>query len=257
MIKELKKKISRWMDFNPPGALSSKGWRLFNEEFKEKAPIRYWVQKDFHRAVILPIKWKYEKITSWIIYRTYRRYHIVSTGLPPGWNDVSQKLLYTSFTMLKDFVEVELAWRTYAWSDDYKEKASWFEKHMPFYRVIFPFRSPEYGIKHLEWASTLDDPSLPPHERCDHQAVSSREIKELYKWWVNKRPARKDLEYLEYNDQGFGFLASLDDDFDRDAEDFKKSRASMEQQSKLDEEWANEDDEMLIRLMKVRHHLWT
>ena len=257
MVKHLLNKISAWMDFNPPGALSSKGWRLFNKEYKESAPVRYWFTHTFRHAVILPVKWKYEKITDWVRYRTTRRYHVVKTGLPPGYNDVDTKMLHVNFNMFKEFVEVEQAWHHYMWSEERREKATWCEKHMPFYRVFFPFNRPDLGIKHLEWASTLDDPSLPPHERCDHQAVAAREIMALYDWWVNKRPARKDIDAPPYDHQGLDILAALDEDFDKKASDYQAHHDAMEAQTKLEEEWREEDDEMLIRLVKIRHHLWT
>lgn len=245
------------MDYNPPGALSTKGWRLFKKEYREIAPVRYWVTHTVRHAVILPIKWKYEKITDWFRYRTTHRYHVVRTGLPPGWNDVDTQILHVSFNMLKDFVEVEQAWNHYMWSAERKEKETWCERHMPFYRVFFPFNRPELGIEHLKWAATLDDPALPPNERCDHQAVAAREILELYYWWINKRPARKDIDSPPYDHQGLDILASLDEDFDKKAPDYQAHHAAMEEQTKLEEEWRQEDDEMFIRLVKIRHNLWT
>jgi len=244
------------MRYDPPGSMTSKGWRLFNKEYEEQAPIRYWFAHTFKYAVLMPVKWKYEKIHDWVRYRTYDRYHIVKTGLEPSYYDACTVMLHVNFNILKEFVEVEQAWSTYCWSDDRKE-ASWCEKHMPFYRRVYPFRRPDLGIKHYEWAATLDDPALPPHERCDHQAVAAREILVLYKWWVEDRPARKEVEHVSYDHQGLDMMASLDDDFDREAPDFKAHVASMDAATKQEEDWNTEDEEMLIRLMKVRRSLWT
>lgn len=245
------------MDYNPPGALSSKGWRLFDKEFKERAPIRHWIKKDFRKTFILPIKWKYESINHWIRYRTYDRYHIVDTGLKPGYHEIDTLMLHSNFNMLKDFIEVEQAKRSYYWSDEYEKDASWCEKHMPFYRRFYPFRRPDLGIKHLEWASTLDDPALPLYEQSPTQARAARESLALYNWWVNDRPARKEIEYVEYNDQGLGYLASLDDDFDKEAPDFKAHCVSAKSQFEQADSWEEEDTEMLVRLMKIRKSLWT
>lgn len=244
------------MDYNPPGALSSKGWRLFRDEFKQNAPIRYWIKNDFRHAVTLPVIWKYEAITNWIRYRTYDRYHVVKTGLPPGYCGAETQMFNASFNILKDFVEVELAWHSYMWSDE-RKSATFAEKHVPFYRVFKPFRSREWGLKHLDWASTLDDPNLPPHERCDHQARDAREIKELYLWWTDKRPQRKEVEAVPYGDQGLGIFSSLDDDFDRNSDDYKAFTSAMEQNDKLNEAWEAEDTEMFIRLVRIRKALWT
>lgn len=242
------------MNYNPPGSLSSKGWRLFDKEFKEEAPIRYWIKEDFKHAIIYPIKWKYRAISDWIRYRTYDRCHVVKTGLKPGYCDITTQMLNVSFNMLKDFVECELAWSRFQW----ESTLPWYRKIRIVRRYIrATFRDPKLGLEHLDWAATLDDPRLPPKDRCDHQAISARETRELYIWWVNTRPARKEIEIPKYKDQGLGILSPLDEDFDRNSPDFKKFEEAMKTQRDLDEEWKIEDTEMLVRLVKVREGLWT
>jgi len=249
------KRFKRWMNYDPPFSLSSKGWRLFNKEFKEVAPIRYYLNNDFKRNFILPILWKYDAIRDWVLYRTIRRYHKLDTGLKPGYHDIVTKMLHVNFNMLKDFVEVEQAWQAFWWGDEGKLEPRW-KKYIPFY--YRNFRRPDLGVEHFKWASTLDDPNLPPHERSVQQAKDAREILVLYKWWVEDRPARKEIEHTPYNDQGLGgILGCFDDDFDRDAEDFKAHVSSMEAASRQEEDWNNEDEEMLIRLIKIRKGLWT
>lgn len=255
-MRKIFRKINRWMSYNPPEAMTFKGWRLFKKEFKERAPIRYWLKNDFRYNYIMPIVWKCKAISDWIRYRTYDRYHVVDTGLPPSYYDAERRLFHANFNILKDFVEVELAWRTYIWSEEVDNASLW-KRKIPFYRFFKPFRSREYGLKHLDWASSLDDPSLPPNERCDHQAISSREIRELYLWWVDVYPNRKLEESPGYSDQGLGIMSSIDDDFDGDAPDYKLDEEIRERNRKLEEQWEEEDTEMLVRLVKVRGHLWT
>jgi hypothetical protein len=255
-IKQLISKISNWSNYNPPGPMTSKGWRLFEQEFKEVAPIRYWFKHNFKRAVIYPIKWKYNTVTDWIRYRTTHRYHVVNTGLPPSYYEVESRMLHVNFTLLKDFVEIEQARQRYLWSYERKDTPTWCEKHMPFYRLVYPFRRPDLGIKHFEWAATLDDPSLPPYERADKQAQDAREILALYKWWVDIRPTRREKEYKEYSDQGLGVLGSLDDDFDHNAEDYKAFREAMDENANMEDMWNTEDEDMLVRLIKIRRGLW-
>ena len=250
------KRIKHWLDYSPPDSLSSKGWRLFKEEFKQNAPIRYWLHNDFDK-MFNPIRWKYRSMKEWFRYRTYDRYHVIQTGLPPSYYDVSTQILHVNFNMLKDFVEVEQASQTFWWGDEAK-KASWCMKHMPFYRFFYPFRRPDLGIKHFEWAATLDDPKLPPHEQSPGQANAAREILDLYDWWVNRRPARKEVDYPPYNNQGLGdMLACFDDDFDRTAPDYVEHEKAVSKSVDQEREWDQEDEDMLIRLMKIRDHLWT
>ena len=52
-------------------------------------------------------------------------------------------------------------------------------------------------------------------------------------------------------------MSSLDDDFDRNAPDFKAHDASMEAIMKQEEEWHQEDEDMLVRLVKIRKSLWS
>lgn len=255
-IKKIKRKIKNWFNYNPPGSLSSKGWRLFNNEFKTRAPVRYWLTHEFREFVIQPIKIKYKKISEWVRYRTFDRYHILKTGLPPGYNDVDTKMLYTNFTMLKDFVECEQAWQKYCWSDDGYKSAPWYTK-LPLYWKIFEFRSPKLGIEHFEWASTLDDPNLPLHKRAVGQAEDAREILALYYWWTRDRPARVEIEHGSYSDQGFGILGALDSDFDQNAADYIEYKKSITEAIDQEQAWYEEDTAMLVRLMKIRRGLWT
>jgi hypothetical protein len=258
-MKNIKEKFSHWLNYSPPGALSSKGWRLFKTEFKERAPIRYWFSNTAYRKYVLPVKWKYEAVYNWIRYRTRDRYHKLDIGLPPNYYSVETQMMHVNFNLLKDFVECELAWHTYAWSDEAKF-AGWWHR-IPFYSYFKqwfrPFRSREWAFRYFEWASKLDDPSLPPTQRCDHQAIAAREICALYIWWVDTVPSRKLHELPTFSDQGLGDMSILDSDFDKNEEDYKEYEKINELNRALEKEWEKEDEEMLIRLVKVRKELWT
>lgn len=258
MYSKIKAKIEEfkhWMAFQPPYALSSQAWSSFRKEFKQKAPIRYWLHHDFRKKFTLPIKWKYEKIADWIRYRTLDRYHILDTGLKPGYYDADTKMLHVNFNLLKEFVEVEVAWRYVMWHDDEQKeiKNFWMYRHLPFAHRWF--RSPEHGIKHLEWEATLDDPSLPPMERSEHQAVGAREILALYLWWTKVREERTEIPFAS-------FPKGEDDDdifhgYDHNTDEYKAFAKSCDEREVQTEEWNKEDEEMLIRLIKVRKNLWT
>jgi hypothetical protein len=236
--------------------MSTKGWRLFEDEFKERAPARYWVTRTFRRRFIYPLTWKYDAISQWIRYRTINRYHIIKTGLQPGYYEIDEQMLHSNFNMLKTHVECDLASRTYWMSYEHMAKASWFEKHMPFYYAIFPFCRPEMGLKHLDWAATLDDPLIPLYEQSPLQAAAARETKLLYLWWVVDRPARAQGSYPGYSMQGLGKLGMLDDDFDDTAEDYKAYKTSIDAITAQETKWEDEDTDYLVRLVKLRKTLW-
>lgn len=240
------KNFKRWLNFNPPYSLTSTGWYLFNKEFKENAPIRYWLTHDFPNKFILPFEIKYKKLSDSIYYRFKCKNHVLSTGLAPGYHNFNEKLLHVSFNMLKDFVEIEKA-LLYIFGHNIKYKKSFFKR----------FRSAEYGVEYLKWETTLSDPLLPIDEQCARQAILAKEVLELYDWWVIKRPLRKERDITLYNDQGLGMFSSLTDFFDKNAEDYKKFKEDTTFNDKLCQEWAKEDKNMLHRLINISHDLWT
>jgi hypothetical protein len=257
MYKKVKLKLrqfNHWLKYSPPGSLTTKGWRLFEKEFKQVAPIRFWIKKQSRKSYF--IKGRLSDIKYWIIYRTTERYHIIDSGLSPGYHSIDSLMLHSSFNMLKDFVEVETAMHM-LYTGEETVKMSWFEKYMPFYYKFFPFRRPDLAMRHLDWAATLDDPALPPYERSDKQAQDAREIKALYIWWTETRPNRKEAEITDYNHQGLGLLGCFDDDFDKNAPDYVTHTESMRRHTDQDSEWREEDTEYLVRLAKIRQGLWT
>lgn len=246
------------MSYAPPSALTGKGWNYFDREFKQNAPIRYYLDRTFPRKFIYPVKWKIAAIRAWFRYRIIDVYHTLKTGLEPGYYLPGTQMLHVNFNLLKDFVEVEVSYNSLAWNETHK--STWCEKHMPFYRAFRPFRNPQPGIEHLEWASTLDDPALPPLEQSVRQAQNAREVLFLYRWWVIDRPARQEIPHLRRRNADDDSIFSMFDteDDDEDQKTFNLARfENMEARSKQTEEWAVEDTEMLVRLMKVRDGMWT
>lgn len=253
-------KFKHWLNYSPPGALTARGWRLFKNEFQERAPIRFWLTNTGYHKYVLSPKWKYRRIHDWVRYRTYNKYHKVDTGLPPGYYEIDKKMLHVNFNMLKNFVENELAWHSYIWSEDAEKERSFVNRlswHYPFYKRKKSFDSRKWATVYFEWAAGLDDPSLPPAHQSKQQAEMARETLALYTWWVDTVPNRKQHTLPEVSDQGLGDMSVLDEEFDREMEDFKKYEEVRNLNSKLREEWENEDDEMLARLVKIRRSLWT
>lgn len=242
------RRFIKWMEYNPPFALTFEHWNSFNKEYKKNACIRYFIMKTIPRSIICPMQRRATRVKDWIRYRTYNRYHIVDTGLSPGYYEISEKILHASFNLLKDFVEKEKAWSSEVCSLTRIES-------LPLYYEMF-YRKPELGIKHLEWESTLDSPTIPPHEQCVHQAISAREILALYTWWTKIRPARSDNEPEMYDFQGYD-LGPIDSRFNFNADDYLKYRVWESNYDKLVEQWRVEDEEMLVRLIKIKNSLIT
>lgn len=251
-ITHLYKKFSAWMHFNPPGALTGEGWYSFRKEFKSNAPIRYFIAHDLVKKCVYPIKWKYESISDWVRYRTYDRYHIVNTGLEPRYYERDTLMLHVNFSLLVDYVECGLAWKSY-WTEQQPDR--WKREHIPFYNYIKPLRRPDLGLKHLAWESTLDDPSLPAYEQSPQQAKRAREVLKLYDWWKNIRPARKEI-VPKRPDGSDDFFSLFGNNF-KNTPEGKAYMRDLKRMSAQEAKWDKEDDAMLIRLMKIRRGLWS
>lgn len=246
------RRFKEWMKFNPPYALGMKGWGEFDARFKKEAPIRHFLVKTAPDS-IRPLKWRWERSVSWLRFRVVR-YHIVDTGLTPDYYETEELILNANFNLLKNFVEVQKGWM-YAICHSDEIKLDWKERWIPFYRQI-TFSRADLGIKYLEWEATLDSEELDPMKRNPHQAIKAREVLELYRWWTEIRPNRKEVDHVEYDDQGL-YGGCLNEDFDKDAVDWQASQKAYNYQEQQEEDWDTEDTDMLIRLIKIRKELWT
>lgn len=249
------KKFRDWFAYNPPSAASIDDWEEFDKNFREKAPIRHFLYKTLPQTCVWPMQHRYERLTSWVRYRIVR-YHILDTGLDAGYYDKDTLMLNVNFNLLKDFVEIEKAWMQHICTGTEYKMHPILER-IPFYKRA-TFRSRELGLQYLAWEITLDDPSLDKYESCPEQAKTAREILELYKWWVDVRPSRVELEYDEPEDDDAPMLRMFSEKWKAEhSEEVKAFREWSDAHSAQEEAWEREDTEMLIRLISIRKALWT
>jgi hypothetical protein len=157
----------------------------------------------------------------WVQHRTFKRFHVIKIRtLKPGYYDVDDRMLHGCFQLLVDYVE--------------KEK---------------PFENTDW-----KWSQEVVD--------------VAKEIRALYQWWKEVRPARKDpLRELKdeerpkafecYSRQTDGSLVYGDKERQLEDTRYPKYKPALEEHRRLELSWDDEDREMLIRLMKIRLHLWT
>jgi len=95
----------------------------------------------------------------------------------------------------------------------------------------------------------------------NQQSENAREQYELYDWWTNVRPYREDIDvgweaYNELKNEIYGdecFFCS-----DKDTPELKELQKKWIATSNIMEKnYAEEDEAMLIRLIKIRGSLWT
>ena len=257
-----------------PGAATSKEWREWRVEAKAAHPIRFWIAEEGLDKLQDVWMWIPERINDIRYYINNRWLHqthgMMSHSLKPGkWHEFESRLLHSAFDQLVDFVEIEQAWHHCVWSEEARAKfeTPWWQRNW-FFRWGKVWRCPDAGIEHLVWASGLTqnenwglDKTNENYGLPTHQAVAAKEILELYRWWKHVRPERPDpmdasgwSAYCEMRRQrGHDFL-----DFeDKSPEEAEMSKTALEKSNQIEEAYNKEDEEMLIRLVKIRHALWT
>lgn len=261
---KLVKKIKRWLDYNPPKSGTADEWVAHEVAYRKNAPIRFWLTETYDNYIYYPVTFSKRNISNWIRFRTYDKYHVVDTGLPPDYYDTDTIMLNVCFNLLKVYVEIEKASAQIGWNDDtsWKQDVSLVHRllcSIPFIKRFFPINNRRLGMKYLEWEASLtnDNDSSPTH-----QAIAAKEIISLYTWWVDTRPSRVEVEYvtreLSEEDQKKGILFTMSDEYkekypDQYALTSQWYKAHTEQES----QWRQEDEDMLVRLIKIRTHLWT
>lgn len=83
-------------------------WNEWDDCIKERWPVRFYIYEE-----IIPTiqgKWNYYVTENiWKFKHRFipkHKYHIVDTGLPPGYHDPSESMLYAWMNMLKRFMEI-------------------------------------------------------------------------------------------------------------------------------------------------------
>jgi len=232
-------KFKRWLRFNPPESGTWDDWRDFDFFFRREAPFRHYLSKVLGRKLrvqmmrLKDMKWK-------VLHRFHprHRYNIVKTELEPGYYDLDTRLMYACFALLVEYVEIEMSWG----SDKYRDR--------------------EKGLANLDYTINFNSNLPANHTQWDrmpeHQEFAAREAKELYLWWETYRDD-DDSEWencpIVRPDHMFDILS-------------QKWREENPDEAKLWDDWSNRAreqtankkqtaDEMLARLIKIRHSLWT
>lgn len=192
-----------------PAAGSAKEWRIWEATMRKQRPIAWFLQETlggaFRTARSRLRDWKWSLLHR--IHPKYR-YHVVDSGLPPGYHDPCSLVLHVPFNLLKSFYERQLT-------------------------------------GHVDWQA--DEPH--------RQAFA--EMKALYEWWTVTRPNRENtLEPLpEVSAGGGDFFVVFDDDY-RDHPEVLEWQRVAKIHNDAEQHWDQEDQDMLIRLVKIRQYLW-
>lgn len=250
-----------------PPAATSKGWRDWKNTAKAAHRFRYWLAEEALDAIQNAIYWPADKLNDLRYYinnRWVSRAHALTAhprDIAPGkWSDVGHRFLPCLFNELVNFVEVETAWHHVLWNDEERAKyqvpwwrSSWFR--------LRTWRCPEAGIAHLEWASSLTFVNNKGVEVPTSQAETAKEILDLYHWWTEEYPNRPDpYDVTGWSQHCNKLRPNKDDVFgfeDETPKERKSTRKMLKEIDQLERQYAREDEQMMIRLIKIREGLWT
>ncbi len=252
-------------------------WDEWESRAKKDFPVRWWLAEeglDMIQKFIMYIPEKLHAIKYYINNRWVTRTHSLtasSRDIRPGtWCDVGNRFLPCLFNELQDFVEIELAWWHIAWADK-EDKAKY---KAPFWASGWfrwrTWRCPQAGLDSLEWQRNLrwkedevgsDSKSL---GQLTPQAIKAQEILDLYKWWTEVYRNRPDpMEasgWSAYCDEcrvelGDGVMSMFKNHNNTALK--KRGDKASKLLHKIEADYEKEDEAMMIRLIKVRHGLWT
>ena len=255
---------------------TSEEWHEWETRAKRDYPVRWWIAEEglghVQDFVTWPVRTIYN-VKYYINNRWVTRTHALTAhprDIRPGeWRDVGSRFLPCLFNELVEFVEVEQAWSHIAWGD--KEARAKYDP--PFWATGWwrwrTWRSPQAGIDHLDWAMSLVcdkdwgvEETDPNYGKPTSQAIRAKEIKELYTWWTTVYPARPDphdasgwSDYCEAVRLANGGKLSWGGD--KTPELKAMSDVAHEKLREIEEAYDAEDEEMMIRLIKIRDSLWT
>lgn len=272
IFKYLRKRVFK---IQKPVALPWTEWKTWREKTQSEHPLGYFVTEILPDYLEKPAEWFIDPIYNLKYYinnRWVTRTHALTAhkkDIKPGtWCDFGDRILYCMFNELVNFVEVEQAWHNVIWDAEARKKfrTPWWAQGWFRWRT---WRSAESGQAYLDWASKLIwdesqgvEPNHSDYGKPTYQALAAREILDLYHWWKTVRPARSDPmkasgwnDYCEKRRQKLGpdeFFASAET-----AEEQAESKKMLSQMQDLEQQYLQEDEQMLIRLICIRNHLWT
>jgi hypothetical protein len=255
---------------------TSEEWDDWTTTAQMKHNFRYWLAEEGLDILQKIVYWPTDTLYSikyYINNRWITKTHALTASprdLKPGqWADVGNRFLPCLFNELQDFVEVELAWWHIAWAEKDEKK----KYNAPFWATGWwrwrVWRCPQAGLDNLEWQRnlrhTVDDgwkEGDPNIGKPTPQAEKAQEILDLYTWWTQTYRNRPDAY------EASGWTAACE--AQREANGGKLSWSSPKDPvlkkaqtkahnllRKIEADYEKEDEAMMIRLIKVRHGLWT
>lgn len=218
-------------DFPKPAG-SAKEFKDWDDKLKVEHPTRYRINHAVDKAVLHLIRfpcWRLRDMKFWILHRVHPKYtmHKINIkSISPGYHDPVKLILHAPFDVFCQFMD-----RIYA-GDSY---------------VLWYY---EEGDDHRQYA----DP-----EEIERTNKRWQEMQTLYKWWMIDRPNREviwDEQHPRIRlPKEWGTFAPFNDDY-RNTPEVREWQAHANRSNEQHAVWEQDDEDMLIRLIKIRPCLW-
>lgn len=257
---------------------TSEEWNEWEARAKSAYPVRWWLAEEGLDHLQKFIMWPTDKLYAIKYYvnnRWITKTHALTahpSNIKPGdWCDVGNRFLPCMFNELVDFVEVELAWWHLAWEGQEERK----KYNMPWWASgwwrVRAWRCAQAGLDNLAWQMSItakEDYGLNPGDKGygepTLQAKNAAEILALYKWWTEVYPNRPD----PYDASGWSKYCDLRREEEgegmrwigvesKNPETRKLGKKSLDLSHKIEAQYEKEDEQMMIRLIRIRNSLWT
>lgn len=233
----------KWFSFTMPSSATGEVWDRWQRLTKSRYPILYFLRQRVPTMVRVKIRQTNDKIW-WVRYRTINRNHVMRIrDLKPGYYEPETKILYASFSLLREYVEVGLACRNFRWYEDRIPKwvPKWLKSRWP--RKI----DPEAGIAYLRWEIEDEDVQV----NSPAQSETAATIMRLYLWWTQEREERidphEDYRIWEGVERPEGLFTGGTPAYSE----------ALDAMSKANDFYEAQDQAMLVKLISVRRFLWS
>ena len=191
------------------------------------------VWRKIRSNIYYPLRRTPRNVLWWFLYRTFYRVHILDSGLPPGYHDKDELMIHSCFQLLVNYVEDELAWMQFISFHETRDSKPWWLSD----KFYVKNNAREFALKYLGYWETQqpNESNGTTEEELKRLRKKDKTIKNLYLWWKDSRPIRKDpYENWKNRDQH-----------------------SWSNAWKIEQMYAREDQKMLFQLINIRQGLWT
>jgi hypothetical protein len=242
-----------------PDAATMEEWIEWNTNAKQHK-LKWFIADTVPTWFAVTFQYRYENTISKLKSKYIRKHNLIKIKSlkDDEWYDTDTRIMHATFQLLVDFVELEKSHMQIMLCEDIAPK----------YMRKANYRSAEMGIKYLDWEISLKK------EGGLNQSKNAKTIKELFLWWKYDRPSRIepmdvkgsmgmstntfyddiDDDDKNDNDRVSSMFARIDRRKDKEPELYKSVNKACDDAEK---KYEKEDEQMLIKLVKIRKSLWT